>query len=67
MEVLTEIKRLRREVRKLTEDLRIANERMTMLQGKIASVILERNILQQRFDEFKQTADIFGGIFDKKN
>jgi hypothetical protein len=62
-----EVRRLRKEVARLTDDLRIANERMTGLQGKIASAILERNILQKRFDEFKASSEIFGGIFGKKN
>jgi hypothetical protein len=66
-ELVSEIRKLRKEVARLTDDLRIANERMAGVQGKIASAILERNILQKRFDEFKASADIFGGIFGKKN
>jgi len=66
--LVIEIRRLRKENKKLVDDLRIANERMTMIQEKLALLILEKSALKKQFDDFKTTSDIFGGIFNgKKN
>jgi hypothetical protein len=55
-DLANEIRRLRRENKKLYE-------RITTLQGQLALIVLEKAALQKRFDEFKSSADIFGGIF----
>jgi chromosome segregation ATPase len=59
-ELTNEIRRLRRENKQLLE-------RITTLQGKMAFLVLEKAALQKRFDDFKSSADIFGGIFAKRN
>jgi hypothetical protein len=59
-DLANEIRRLRRENKKLYE-------RITTLQGQLALIVLEKAALQKRFDEFKSSADIFGGIFAKRN
>jgi chromosome segregation ATPase len=55
-ELTTEIRKLRRENKKLLE-------RITTLQGEMAFLVLEKADILKRFDEFKSSADIFGGIF----
>jgi hypothetical protein len=59
MELVQEIRRLRKENKKLIDDLRIANSRLELF-------VKENAAMQKRFDEFKASSDIFGGIFDTK-
>jgi hypothetical protein len=59
-ELTLEIRKLRRENKKLLEH-------MTTLQGQLAFLVLEKAALQKRFDDFKSSADIFGGMFGKAN
>jgi hypothetical protein len=57
-DLVQEIRRLRKEVTRLTDDLRIANSRLELF-------VKENAALQKRFDEFKASSDIFG-MFDAK-
>jgi hypothetical protein len=57
-DLVLEIRRLRRENKKLLEH-------MTELQGQLALLVLEKAALQKKFDELQSTSDIFRGIFGK--
>jgi predicted nucleic acid-binding Zn-ribbon protein len=66
-DLTNEIRRLRRENKQLTEDLGTLKQRIKEVQRLYALLASEKAALQKRFDDFKSSADIFGGIFAKRN
>jgi chromosome segregation ATPase len=66
-ELTTEIRKLRRENKQLTEDLGTLKQQIKEVRRLYALLASEKADILKRFDEFKSSADIFGGIFAKRN